>query len=154
MELISESDEDEEVNVHGNEVQTGVVRFISLFLIKMQLAYRPSNSAVTMVLRFLIVLLTCISKVIPQLRDFVSHIPTSLHTLRKGIKVGNQLHTQYSFCPKCYKLYDFKSQRLTETNEHGEEISLKCNQRRLEGSNQAITCGRDWPFLPIQQFQT
>ena len=24
----------------------------------------------------------------------------------------------------------------------------------MEGSNQAITCGRDWPFLPIRQFQT
>ena len=129
MELISDSDEDrdEEVNIHGNKVQRGVVRFISLFLLKMQLAYRLSNSTVTMVLRFVIVLLTYISKVMPQLRDFVSHIPTSLHTLRKGIKVGNQLHTQYSFCPKCYRLYDFKSQRLTETNEHGEEISSKCN---------------------------
>ena len=27
-------------------------------------------------------------------------------------------------------------------------------QRRLEGSNQVITCGHDWQFLSIQQFQT
>lgn len=103
--------------------------FISLFLVKLQLTYRLSNSVTSIILKFITVLFTFLGKFIPSIQEISSILPTTLYSLRKKAKLGKQLHTQYAFCPKCYKLYNFKTETLTVMNDYGEEVSSLCTFR-------------------------
>ena len=105
------------------------MNFISLFLIKLQITYRLSNSVILVLLKFLVALFNFLGKSIPSFQDVSSMIPTTLYSLRKKARLAKQLHIQFAFCPKCYKLYDFKAEKLTKKNDYGEEVSALCTFR-------------------------
>ena len=103
------------------------INFISIFLVKLQLAYRLSNSVIVTLLKFLSTLFAFLGKFIPALQELELLLPATIHNLRKKAKLVQQLHSQYAFCPKCYKLYDFKMETLTLVNENGEMTSMPCS---------------------------
>ena len=110
---------------------TNVIRFMSLFIIKLQLLYRLSDSVIEILVRFLYFLLKFMSGlVVPNspIMLIQKNMPKSLYMARKYAFLGvTGKKTAYIACPKCHTLYTQKGMKMTETDEFGIEVSQKCN---------------------------
>ena len=117
-----EADYTEEVVRNVQNIMFGLSAFLNFF----QLAFRISERAMFILLKFLRHFVFYLSSIIPGnaiLEQLNAHFPRSVYSIRKVLKVGYNDFTEYVVCPQCFKIYDYDKCVLKVGSQ---EQSLKC----------------------------
>lgn len=104
-------------NVSDSESEqppSGIVLFLVTFLLKFQLVYKISDTAIVLLLRFIKYLIMMIGKsfTIPTLQN--SYIPASIQGCHSLVGSSHMPFKEYVVCPTCHLLYDPEVTPLTE----------------------------------------
>ena len=106
-----------------------LVKWICLFLLHLQAAYRVSNAAVNCILRFFSALFRVLATFSDQLVELAKTFPKSLHLAIKFI--GQQIvFTRYTVCRKCFSIYP-PEQRLVRYKKYSFKKYPQHPQRRM-----------------------
>ena len=142
----SDPDSDSDVSVQSDEMNRQVIRFISLFLMKLQLFHKLSDSVITTILNFLKLLISFLAKLVPSspIDELLKIMPRSLFLTRKCAQLKQSNHKQYAVCPQCNTLYDQSLTKMTTLDDHGVEVSIQCSYIRFPNhphSSRRKKCG-------------
>ena len=124
----SASCERAEDQTQGNYWQ--IVKFISLFLMKLQLLHKLLDTVISTLIQFLVILLSFIARLIPNssLGMLLDMLPKSMYHVRKCAHLNQTCqYKAYVVCPKCNTLYDQSTTKLTKLNQLGIETSIECS---------------------------
>lgn len=115
-----------------NSLVGSLVKMTVMFLRLWQSAFTISDTAMAVLLKFLISLLTVLAENASAavMTLFSSAIPASVYLLRKHTKIDNaEQFLEYVVCPACYSLYKIKD--CLETLEDGEQAPKVCCYRKF-----------------------
>ena len=95
-------------SVQQTSVQpTAIAKWLAIFLLQLQGAYRLSNTVINHLFRFLSTLLLVISTFSSQCSELAKPFPSNLYLAKKYI-VDKVKFTHYVVCRKCYNVYKFE----------------------------------------------
>ena len=127
-EIWQSSDEEAESGIAMEEIRNmqSVMVGLAAFLNFFQLAFRISEKAMFILLKFLRYFIFYLSSIVAGdgvLGKLYSHFPKSVYSIRKVLKDGCSGVTEYVVCPQCFKLYVYKD---CVVRVGSQEHSLKC----------------------------
>lgn len=124
--LLNES-EDEGEDSHVQHDQRKVIRVFLLFLFLWQSIFRVSDSAISLMLSFMVKFLslaaTCLK--LDTLNNIASIFPLSLYPAKKFLGRQQDSFHKYVTCPSCHGLYSYMES--TEIDSNGKKISKSCS---------------------------
>ena len=143
MEEVWDSCDDDDVEV-TTEVENfrSIMFVLSIFLNFFQFAFRTSERAMLVLLKFLRIFLVHLSTLLPGtglLEYLHSNFPKSLYSIRKVVKYDDGDFMEYVVCPKCFKLYEYSECiiKVGSKNNHKNVIilSFQITQNAQGGKN-------------------
>ena len=126
-EIWSSTDEDEKENA-DTETTFHPLRYLFIFLVLWQSAFRISNAALSSLIRFLKYFLLILGRSFNlkenRIEQLADEVPLTLRSIHKSLGLDSRNWViEYVVCPKCHSIYEYQDCVSTAS---GENELLSC----------------------------